>query len=225
MVNYFESGYAWQTYSRFERRFRYALEYVPLDKEFDNVWSPRFRELLTQICAEIDSFFRNMARSKSLEDSRGRRIVRKAIDHLNITDYREYFEPIFELSSVEVLVCDAYGVIKPFAKFARDESPPWWVSYNNVKHNWAEHYAEANLRNTLYSLGALFLLNVLHKESQVYLAKTNHLITGWRNINIIQQKPPNIILDGLRGLFKGSPKSSDDHWVETRLFLHEFRKE
>lgn len=225
MVDYFESGYAWQTFNRFERRFLDALEYVPLQNEHDNVWSPIFRELLTQTCAEIDTFFRNMASSKSL-DGKPTATALRNVDKLDIEKYRQAFESIFELSTAEVTVRDevhTYDKIKPFEAFLQKKSPQWWQSHNDVKHNWAQNYVNANLRNTLCSLGGLFLLNVLHHESKHYLVMTRRILTGMPNFqNPLQDFNPAVLWnDWLRDSFKGT--KGIECWAETRLFYHKLR--
>lgn len=37
-------------------------------------------------------------------------------------------------------------------------SPDWWTPYNNVKHKRIKNYKEANLKNVLNSLAALYIL-------------------------------------------------------------------
>lgn len=120
-VDYFENGYAWQTFNRFERRLSRVLEYIPLHRDHVYVWSPVFRELLIQICSEIDGFFHNMVNSKSLENFKSVTDLRNK-EKLDIADYREAFEPIFELSTAEVTIRDEthiFDVTKPFEEFRR----------------------------------------------------------------------------------------------------------
>ncbi len=47
--------------------------------------------------------------------------------------------------------------IKPWSNWMRGETLPWWNSYNAVKHKRNEHFAEANLKNVLSSMGGLLV--------------------------------------------------------------------
>ena len=55
--------------------------------------------------------------------------------------------------------------ITPMVKFA-DSVSDWWQAYNDIKHRRAEvneagryNYTKANLKNVLYAMAALYILN------------------------------------------------------------------
>lgn len=48
--------------------------------------------------------------------------------------------------------------IKPFDKWDEKNSPQWWESYNDVKHERVAKYKNGNLENVLYALSALYIL-------------------------------------------------------------------
>jgi hypothetical protein len=183
MSNPFERGNAWFMYSKLEKDFLETTSYVALETGHCSVWSEKFGELLTRTGDLVDSFFRLMISSKSLDgeklvqDLRQKIMTKKAEDpdwFPKISDFRVTFNPIFRFSDAEV---DAnygltpYGKLHPFRNFDT-QSPPWWEPYNKVKHEiFQEMEKKATLENSLNALAALFVLIILHKESQSYLVR------------------------------------------------------
>jgi len=176
-------------FSRLEKEFRNAIRYVALETVHNNVWSEKFGELLIRTGDLVDSFFRIMVDSKSL-DNENTVIQLRAKIHKerqqnpnwspNINDFRETFEPIFRLSNVEVEAdygLTYYGKLQPFKDFAK-VSPSWWLPYNKVKHEIFEQMEKtATLANVINTLGALFGLNILHLESRKYLIRHTNVIS------------------------------------------------
>jgi hypothetical protein len=55
--------------------------------------------------------------------------------------------------------------LTPWKEWQTDQNPPWWQSYNNVKHRRDTHYAEANLGNVLLRLRALRSYLLFYQEA------------------------------------------------------------
>ena len=94
-------------------------------------------------------------------------ISAKLISYSYCAHFRDFFEPIFQLSDGKVDVSyglTEYGVIYPFKKFNTNNIPDWWKSYNHVKHEWFECIDEATLKNNIEALTGLFMLNILYKK-------------------------------------------------------------
>jgi hypothetical protein len=47
--------------------------------------------------------------------------------------------------------------LKPWSNWNSGNNPLWWRSYNKVKHERSEFFLEANLKNTLNSIGGLLI--------------------------------------------------------------------
>lgn len=179
MIDPSERGKTWFMYSELEREFIETIPYVALESVHENVWSEKYAGLLVRIGDMVDSFFRLMLVSKSLEkektvkELRGRK-AKKTGWYPTINDFRTTFDPIFELSSVEVRAeygLTNYGKLRPFENFDK-KSPSWWEPYTKVKHEFfQEMEKKATLGYTLNALASLFVLNILHKESQQYLIR------------------------------------------------------
>lgn len=184
MIDPFERGKAWFMYSELEKEFIETISYVALETAHNDVWSQKYSGLLVRIGDMIDSFFRYMVNSKSLDNEKTVQELRGKITknpdwHPDISDFRKTFNSLFELSNVEVETeygLTYYGKLYPYKDFDR-KSPPWWDSYNDVKHKIFEQIEKgATLGNTLNALASLFVLNILHKENQQYLIRyTNNV--------------------------------------------------
>jgi len=183
MIDPFERGMAWYMYNKLENEFIETTSYVALVTDHDDVWSEKYGELLTRTGDLVDSFFRDMVNSKSLDNEETVKRLREKIQKKrqknkdwspNITDFRKTFNPIFQLSSVEVEAdygLTYYGKLNPFKNFDK-KKPFWWGSYNKVKHEIFEKIEEnATLYNTINALAGLFILNILHMENRRYLAR------------------------------------------------------
>lgn len=166
-----------------------GTRYVALETIHNNVWSERFGVLLIRAGDLVDSFFRIMVDSKSLDNEDTVTQLRAKIhkERLqnpnwspNINDFRETFEPIFQLSNVEVEAdygLTYYGKLQPFKDFDKS-SPSWWLPYNKVKHEIFEQIEKmATLANVINALSGLFGLNILHLESRKYLIRHTNVIS------------------------------------------------
>ena len=86
----------------------------------------------------------------------------------NEQDYRVYLNAnLSSLSEVKILFPKYNLVFKPFESWSSNLTPEWWTGNNKVKHERCDHFEKANLKNTLNSIAALFLLNLyLHRDSK-----------------------------------------------------------
>lgn len=56
---------------------------------------------------------------------------------------------------------------RPWSNWAKQNSPPdWWQGNNKVKHQRAEHFMQANLKNVLNASAGLLVLLTLYLKSQ-----------------------------------------------------------
>ena len=227
MYTPFSRGLAWYRYKRLEDEFLKATEYFPFQEKFEEMWSEFFGDLLTKIGNSIDSFFRNMLNDARFDSYPHVSELKGGKRERNINYFRDFFEPLYRLSGVQVKTAyglTSYGEIHPFEDFINDEQnkiPKWWSAYNHVKHTWFECLEEATLKYTINALAGLFVLNVLHKESQEYLVRYQDVIV-W---DFMESTNTKVILDTLEKSMIGIPKSwRNYHFLaRTPLFTHAFR--
>jgi hypothetical protein len=222
MIDPFARGIAWYKYKRLEEDFVDATLYFPFEKGYKEIWSEHFGDLIAKVGNAVDSFFRMMLKDKSFDSFPHVPRLRTSRRKHDINYFREFFEPIYQLSGVEVEI--GYGLTfyetkaSPFKEFKSNDIPEWWTAYNHVKHEWFDCIQEATLENTIRALAGLFVLNILHKRSQQYLIRYTNVI--YFEFLDKRQTEANMMKSMI-----GIPKGYSNWKVkaETPLFRHLFR--
>ncbi|MGD0177078.1 MAG: hypothetical protein ABSC50_09675 [Candidatus Bathyarchaeia archaeon] len=225
----FHRGMAWHTYRNLEQDFIEVTRYVALEKENGGAYSERIAQLLLLVGSTVDSVFFEMRTSPSLDGKNGVDELRQNAEP-NIGQYREVYEPIYQLSTVGVLAHHGltnYGTIKPFDPFLPKQSPPWWNAYNDIKHEYYQNWRKGTLDNLVHALGALFALNILHKDAQYYLLQRQVIlmVSGYDEKQIYNF-PPLQMYRLMSKSFIGLPH--DISWgasASSEVFYHYFRKD
>lgn len=149
----------WRHYIALEKEFRHALQYVALDVDNYNVFSPIFMKLILQIGSEVDIVVKaycNMLNANFAGE--------------NIYEYRKCIHMLdTTFGQTEVNILDLDVIIKPWEiwdDLMNKPSPEWWTAYNKVKHerlNYGEigaltkqYYKFANLEHVLNALAGLY---------------------------------------------------------------------
>jgi hypothetical protein len=242
----FGRGLTWYTYRRQEKKIVDAIRYTAIDPDNLNSWGEVWADVLRSIGDDVDSCFRETA--KCVERNCGssgilsiavnaRRGIsgKRDFKDWNIVDYKEVFEPVYELSHNTVQV--PYGLrgippLTPFQDFAVQGAPPlgippWWNGYNQIKHQYYEKMNEGKMENALSALAGLLLVNLLHKCSQYYLVMTGAVKGGIKLGQLEQPAAPQFVAEELQKSSVGVARSSaviDVAWLETEVFYFEFRK-
>ena len=226
MNNPFSRGLAWYRYKRLQEEFINATQYFPFEQKHEAIWSEFFSDFLTRVGSSVDGFFRKMLEDSRFDSFPHVSMLKSSRRRRDINYFREFFDPIYNLSNVEVYTAYGltfYGACHPFAGFLDSQNnriPSWWNAYNHVKHGWYVNIEEATLKNTIEGLAGLFVLNVLHKESQEYLIKYQDVIRG----EFLDKMPQSMILKAFNASMIGIPKNLNQKCVAvTPLFMHTFR--
>ena len=163
----------WKYYITLEKRLIRTEEYVAFDEFNNNAYSIEFLSLLQIICSEIDVLAKAIV---TFYDSEFK--AKNAGIHKWGFELQQHFPEltdqniIFRESRTFVpwagwkieKVADKNGRL--YYKYAEGQkSPAWWNAYNKVKHARTTiekeniNYRNANQKNVLLALSALFLLN------------------------------------------------------------------
>lgn len=226
MNNPFSRGLAWYRYKRLQDEFINATQYFPFEQKHETIWSEFFSDLLTKVGSSVDGFFRKMLEDSRFDSFPHVQALKASKRKHDINYFRDLFDPIYQLSAVEVTTAYGltfYGSCRPFAGFldsTNNKIPSWWDAHNHVKHGWYVNIEEATLKNTIEGLAGLFVLNVLHKESQEYLIKYQDVIRG----EFLDKMPQSMILKAFNASMVGIPKNLNQTCIAvTPLFTHTFR--
>lgn len=164
----------WKYYLALENAFLETERYVELDyTNNSNTYSMTYMQLFQSICSEIDVV--------------GKALAIKCEPAFKPTKYTGINEWWYHISQrfldIQVLTCNFMGSndIAPWSgfvviknpqkgkKYILDEpnnshTPDWWNKYNGAKHNRTQkeneksNYMNANLKNVVDSLSALYIL-------------------------------------------------------------------
>jgi hypothetical protein len=226
MSDVFERGISWHTFLGLENDLIDITRYVALTLDNSSTWSEKIAQLLLLTGSTVDSVFYEM-RSSSLLPQTAQVLELARKNQPSIDDYREVYEPLFQLSNVEVEARHGladYGTIKPFEGFSKNESPVWWRAYNEVKHEFFQNIWKGTLHHLVLAPGGLFVLNVLHKDSQQYLLKKGLIQMGDFDKRFVYWHDYMRGWDALKNSFIGLHGDvSWDAWTTSEIFLHRFR--
>ena len=142
----------WAYYLMLEEKFIHTLNYVELAKENFGTYSNEYAALMQMIGAELDSFCKEYCGFASGEFKK----INDYYDYL-MKDYPDILKQKIRVRSAD---------IEPFQPFAGwDKACPkkslsWWAAFDNIKHSRSVNKRDANQKNVLYLLGALFLLEM-----------------------------------------------------------------
>ena len=141
----------WAYYLMLEEKFIHTTNYVTLSTDNDNAYSNEYAALMQMIGGELDSFFKVYCGYAYT-------------DFKKINDYHTYLMQDYpDVLNQKINVRSADIVFQPFAGWDRaraKQSLPWWMAFDNIKHSRAVNKHDANQKNTLYLLGALYLLEM-----------------------------------------------------------------
>lgn len=150
----------WKNYILLEKEFMETLDYIDLDTDNYDVYSPKYIKLLLQIGSEVDVSAKLLCKQHNAQSKAK-----------NIDEYKtEIMSGEKDFCHTEVNV-ELYSNITPFSpweSWKQGVNPDWWGAYNKVKHRRFEsgdiggttklYYKFANLKYTLFALGGLYQL-------------------------------------------------------------------
>ena len=165
----------WNYYLELERQFIDTRRYVDFHTKNYSTYSIEYVKLLQAVCSEIDVLGKVIAQLSNKDF--------KISFDTNLKKWGYEFQKAFPNLDQKCVIFDEMYEIRPFAKWKyvekKDkngniylalangcETPFWWSAYNSVKHSRTsmdetkniQNYQKANLKNMIYSMGALFLM-------------------------------------------------------------------
>lgn len=169
----------WQYFLALEKDFEIATRYVEISPDNFNTYSIELAHLLLASSSEVDVVAKALCEKL---DPDGK--------FENIADYRRQLNQSYPLFHSFVITLPRYDLERrPWESIKRDESPPWWLAYNKVKHQRHNEYKQANLENAIDSLAALMALTLyLYHEDLFHLR-----LEPWSTVFSIEIVIDNIV--------------------------------
>lgn len=155
--------FAVENYLEIEKRFLKIMEYIPCVDANMKVISPKFVPIIMDACSLIESILKEISK----EDFGG-----------TFRKYSSACEKDLSLEeNVSLFLSRPFRFVQPY-KLWTQSAPPWWNSYNKLKHDRLNSFAEATYESGIDSLVALH--QVICK-SRLFTA--NIIERGWINPN------------------------------------------
>lgn len=158
-------------YKILEEDFVESLRYVELSEANFNTYSNEYVKQLQSICSEFEILMKYYCRTLNSE-SRVKNIVDWERVLFSVENQLELFTVSLEVQNLE-------DRLKPFVDWMYESdnnrnAPFWWKDYTSIKHNRIDmhsglsNFNKANLKNVLYALAALCILNeVIYKKISI----------------------------------------------------------
>lgn len=143
----------WEYFLSLESDVISLSRYIALDRKNKKTHSIEMARLLLASSAECDALLKEVC--KKLDNTFNKN--NGAIDK-----YRQILNnKVINLSSLTVRLRGHHWTLKPW-KDVKTRSPTWWSENNKVKHQRSGYFSLANLENTVSSVAALLILNIMY---------------------------------------------------------------
>ena len=145
-----ESLIHWNYFLALESDLEQVSRYIEFDRKNFQTYSIELAHLLLAASSEVDVIAKGICGYLESTSPAG-----------NIDHYREIINRHLPGFRKEFVYVPRFNIkLKPWInwnKRKKKENPLWWHSYNKVKHERNEYFAEANLKNVLNSVGGLLI--------------------------------------------------------------------
>jgi hypothetical protein len=139
----------WNYFLALESDLAQVSRYIEFDRNNFKTYSIELAHLLLAASSEVDVIAKGICAMLGST---------KKASKMNIDHYRNIIcARLPEFVQEPVSVPRFNLEFHPWAMWQDDQNPAWWDSYNDVKHRRGEHFEQANLEHTLYSMGGLFV--------------------------------------------------------------------
>ena len=113
----------------------------------NDVYSFEYAKLITLICSEIENICKLIC--KEIDSNQNPEKIYKYANII-LNKYPKLPQMYISFSRANI-------TISPWENWDK-KTPIWWKNYQDIKHNRHNNFEKANYKNTLYSLGALYVL-------------------------------------------------------------------
>lgn len=148
----------------------HILEYLEADDQNGLVFGYRIHELLMRTCVEVEANFKAILNANSFTCS-----ARWTMRHYSRVEHSH------RLSDYQVLLPNwrgKMGEFRPFGAWQEQKLLPWYVAYNDSKHDRHENLISANLQMLVHAIGGLLVLLTAQFNKEDYSGSPEGLGIG-----------------------------------------------
>jgi hypothetical protein len=152
MITYSNKNIYWNYFISIEDDLYRLSRFIEFDQRNENVFSIELVRLLISSSSEFEVVAKELCDIKDPSKTTN-----------NINDIRNNLLMFYpDISDLEIIV-PRFGVnYKPLINWKTNKNCDWWTSYNSVKHQRNSKYENANLKNVINSIGALYIINLYY---------------------------------------------------------------
>ena len=154
-MNIYAYTHYWNYYKTLEEDLEKLSRYIEFSEDNMETYSTELTRLLLSSSSEVDVILKDICKLLDPDSTRK-----------NINDYRKVIKKHQPDLIEEEIIMPSHNLnFKPWNHWKENKNPDWWKNHNNVKHHRSENFKEANLKNTLNSIGALLICNLYYYKS------------------------------------------------------------
>ena len=159
-------------YLELEKEFFKTESYVTIEKDNFKTYSIKYNMLYQSICSEIDCLLKELCN-----------LIDPIIEVKKIPQYYDIVTKKYKKFIKETVIFNNSKIqVRPWLKWTKEKAPEWWTHYNNIKHHRFEkdkknnyNYKNANLKNLINALAALYIVEQYYIFSYDYSNEINNL--------------------------------------------------
>ena len=155
MITYTDKNIYWNYFLSIEKDLNKLSRFIEFDKKNENVFSIELARLLISSSSEFEVVSKEFCKIKNQNSK---------IENINDIR-REVLIYIPDIYAIEINI-SRFGLnYKPLINWETNNNCDWWTSYNGVKHRRNIEYENANLKNAINAIGALYIINLYYYNS------------------------------------------------------------
>lgn len=168
-------------YLQLERELTELSYFITFDYKQLKVYSTKIADMLLRTVSEIENISKELCKKENIKFYDSKKHVRQVVY------FNEYFQRLEEYYGLSTRLvnftfdnCNDNIFVSKLMPFKKDYSIKlngkekatwsWYNAYNKIKHDRIKNFKQANLENLIYSLSALFLLNIYYMD-KVFIEK------------------------------------------------------
>jgi hypothetical protein len=172
----------WHYFLALERDFVETTRFVDPSTANFRTHSIAYAKVLLGACSEVDVVAKVLCER-----------IQAASNPRNIDDYRKIITAAYpKLQTFEAHLPRHILRVVPWKTWSGGTNPPWWHSYNSVKHHRHQHFDLANLENCVAALAGLFCLVLYLYQTELYALE----LDPWPELFSLPKEPQHIVKGG-----------------------------
>ena len=209
----------WPIYKNLEEEAVNLSRYVQIDDEQVDVYSMHIADLIVRCAMEIEAISKELYWKNG-----GTKLIGDDGDERNLyfdTDCINYLNDLWGICEKEIIVSsenfyfekDENLIIQPLYKGHKRSGAKWNKAYQAVKHDRKGSIKQGNIKNMIFALGALYILNLYYLDSTVDLGITTtplELFDSRMGYIIFSSSVVNATIDVKMGADTGDDVISDE---------------